>query len=646
MTDELLGYTRTGGLGTATTFLALALGRMGHRVELLHVGTPPETALGAEWARLYAAAGVMIRSLPRSDATVEPSYFTRMRDVELALAADPPDVVITQDLAAPAYTAIRLRHLGLGFDHTLFVVYCHGTRQWITDAARKVRVLPGALGVTVLEQASLELADVVVSPSQYVVDWMRQQGWPLPAAAHVIPHLTRAAATGEPQPRAETTAERVRRVAFFGRLEERKGIRPFIAGVNALPAELLEDLEIEFIGRATPSWTPERVEALLSTRAKLSFETNLDQPEALARLARPGTLAVMPSFEETFGNTVRECLDYGIPFIASDAAAIGELVAPEDRARVLFEPTGRGVEVALRQALAGADALRPARAAFDAEDSLAAWAAVVETPPQRRGHAEAEPPDVDVVVVQRRSDDALARCLAALTRQNYANFGVIVAASGSPDRRLPEINGRVPLVVTYERPTVQDAREAALAAAAAPFVLFLDEDDEPEAELLASLVRAQRVSGADVVSCGVRLRDETRPALHFFHGQPGGLGLVANGYGTVALLRRSLLDELTTRRPVENDADWPLLAGLSVAGARIVSVPAALVTRSARPGTIERQPSDALLVVERLERALPDALRSLARLAAGLAAAANERPAASVRRGRRAVLRRVVRRSP
>ncbi|TMK72728.1 MAG: hypothetical protein E6G50_03470, partial [Actinobacteria bacterium] len=34
--DQILGYFRTGGLGTATTFLALALGRMGHDVEVLH----------------------------------------------------------------------------------------------------------------------------------------------------------------------------------------------------------------------------------------------------------------------------------------------------------------------------------------------------------------------------------------------------------------------------------------------------------------------------------------------------------------------------------------------------------------------------------------------------------------------------------
>jgi glycosyltransferase involved in cell wall biosynthesis len=341
ITDELLGFVRTGGIGTATTYLAVALGRMGHEVELLAVGDPPSAPMAEEWSRLYDNAGVVVRVLPRSGARIEPSYFARMRDVEEVLASDPPDVVITQDLAAPAYTALRMRDLGLGFERTLFVVYCHGGRRWITDMARKVRVLPGAHAITELERASVEIADVVVSPSAYLVEWMRGEGWRLPARTVVIPHLSRSAATGEVEARAEPNGGRVTRIAFFGRLEERKGLKPFAAGLNALPPELLRDVELEFVGGATPGWPPRRIEALLAERTRsalrnISFATDLDQPEAFARLSRPGTLAVMPSLGETFSNAVYECLERGIPFIASDAGAPAELVAPEDRGRVLF----------------------------------------------------------------------------------------------------------------------------------------------------------------------------------------------------------------------------------------------------------------------------------------------------------------------
>lgn len=557
VTDELLGHVRTGGIGTATTYLAVALGRMGHEVELLAVGDPPDMLMAEEWRRLYEQAGVSVRLLARGGTRVEPSYFARMRDVEDALISEPPDIVITQDLAAPAYTALRMRQLGLGFGRTVFVVYCHGGRRWITDMARKARVLPGAHAVTELERSSVEIADVIVSPSEYLLEWMRGEGWRLPARTFVIPHLSRSAATGEVVARAETNGGRVTRIAFFGRLEERKGLKPFAEGLNALPSELLRDVELEFVGGGTPAWPPKRIEALLAERTRralrrVSFATELDQPEAFARLSRPGTLAVMPSLGETFSNAVFECLERGIPFIASDAGAPAELVAPEDRSRVLFEPSANGVASALRRALSNGESLRPARPAFDAASAYGQWAEVVDVRPGDRPGGE----EVDALVVGDSGDVVDDECLALLTK-------------------------------------------------------------------------AQAASDADVVTCGVRLPNGTE---RLFLGEPRGLGVLANHYGTVGVVRRSLVPEGAPSDP------WVLYAQLSLAGATIVSIPRALTAVRSEPGDVDRDPATALLVVQRFEASLPGPLRGLARLAAGLAASST--PPAP----RRNVLRRLLRR--
>ena len=69
--DQALGYFRTGGLGTATTFLALALGRMGHDVEILYFGELPTGDVDPEWTRLYETAGVRIRPLEPVKTSVE-----------------------------------------------------------------------------------------------------------------------------------------------------------------------------------------------------------------------------------------------------------------------------------------------------------------------------------------------------------------------------------------------------------------------------------------------------------------------------------------------------------------------------------------------------------------------------------------------
>jgi glycosyltransferase involved in cell wall biosynthesis len=563
--DELLGYAGN-GIGTTTTFVSLALARMGHGVEVFFAGCTPTGTVDPEWQRLYDDAGVRIREVPRGEQQVEPGHFARSRDVEAALRADPPDVVVVQDLGAPAYTALRLRRLGLAFEGTSFVIFCHGTRQWITDVSRKVRVLPGAHAVTVLERASVELADAVVSPSAYLVDWMRGEGWQLPEQTFVIPHVSRAGATGQPPP-ARAQASRVERVAFFGRLEERKGVRPFVAALNALDPELLERLDVDFIGRPTPPWPVEGVKELLSEQTRralrgLTFETRLDQHEALDRVGRPGTLVVMPSFEENSPNTVYECLENRIPFIASNVAGIRELVAPEDRARVLFEPTADGIAQALRRALADGEALHPARPAFDDAESLRHWEDVLALP------AHPAPPT-----------------------------------------------------------------DAEVQAVGPGWVLLQDDGDVPEPELVETLVRAQQVSGADIVSCGLFV-DGT---VHLFPGEPGALGLLENGYGTVALVRRSLLEGEAT------DARWPLLAKLSVAGARIVAVPRPLVSSAAPPASLQTHPTEALRVLNHFEGALPPNLRFLAELVARTAAETPRPSPPRVRGLARRVVRRLVR---
>ena len=138
-------------------------------------------------------------------------------------------------------------------------------------------------------------------------------------------------------------------------------------------------------------------------------------------------------------------------------------------------------------------------------------------------------------------------------------------------------------------------------------MLVVAEHDEPDPHLDDTLRRAQAASGADVVTCGLRVGTSER----LFLGDPGGLGLVENQYGAAALVRRSLVAD-------EYEPMWPLLARLATGGARVVSIPRALVERRD-----ERAPSptEALAVAQRFEERLPSALRSLARLTVGLAAA-------------------------
>jgi glycosyltransferase involved in cell wall biosynthesis len=542
---ELRGFRPVGGMGTATTFLALALARCGHAVEILLGKHSPE-AIDPHWAGVYHEAGIEIRPAPQSPELVHPWHFDYPRSVELGLEANPPDVVIAHDFGAPAYSALRLRQAGLAFEDTLFVVFCHGPRRYVVDLSPTVPLgdLQTVLAVGVLEQRAIELADVVVSPSAYLLEWMRRRGWKVPDRSRVIPYFTASEATGEPvAPAARLVPDPLRRLAFFGRVDEKKGLRIFADALNALDSEQIRDLEVEFVGGTTKTWPQERAEALLSdqTRSALrgvTFVTGLDQPQALARLSHAGTLVVMPSLQENSPNTVYECLEHEIPFIASDVGGVPELIHPDDRERVLFEPTAEAVAARLGDVLADGNVPEPVRPTLERSASSELWDEVLVLGPQQR-------------TAGRQDEDE--------------------------------------------------------------FVLY---PDVAGPEVRETLLRLQRATGADVVTCGIRVGD----TVHFFLGDGGGLSALENTYGTVGLVRRSLLGDHDDPSPPPRDTAWPLFARLAAAGARIVSLPAALVEGAIRPGTIQDDPIGALLALQELERVLPGPARGAARLAAGLAA--------------------------
>ena len=180
----------------------VALARMGHRVEVLFAGPPRGQARstrngsGSTTTPACASAYVPHGRQKRGAGALRTQRATSRR---LCAPIRPTSWSCRTSALRPTRLFGSAGSVSRSSD-TSFVVFCHGTRQWITDVSGKVRVLPGAHAVTVLERASVELADAVVSPSAYLVDWMRGEGWHLPEQTFVIPHVSRAGATGEPPP--------------------------------------------------------------------------------------------------------------------------------------------------------------------------------------------------------------------------------------------------------------------------------------------------------------------------------------------------------------------------------------------------------------------------------------------------------------
>jgi glycosyltransferase involved in cell wall biosynthesis len=518
---------------------------------------------------------------------VSPSFLAPTCEVLHALRQDSPDVVVADDWRGLAFAALQARQTDLALTETAFVVNCHGPGRVLTEFAQKVPDTAERFGEDVTERGSIALADAVVSPTAWLLGWMRAHGWPEPPSPRVIPYVRQSAVLDDLP--GQSPGGRIRRIAFFGQLREGKGIRIFLAALESLDPVLLDGLELVFLGSARGRWSAANVAAALAPSvhqrlADVRFETGLDREAALAVLREPGTLAVMPSLLDNAPNTVSECIEHRIPFLSTNVGGIPELVAEQDRGRVLCAPTAAAVATSLAAALTVADGPAPARPAREPQESVTGWIDLVESvgPATRRTSRAA----TRVAIVAGEASAERAHVLAAATES--AEVEVVVAES----------------------------RRAGFERTVADWIVFLDEDDDPSDRLVDAFVAAQAASDADVVTAAVRPADHP-DGIRMFLGDPGSLGLLENHYGVLAFLR----SDIVAGQPMhDDDADpeWPLLARIALAGCRIVAIPEALSTHTGAPGRAGDVPGEGLAVLEAFEERPP---RDLPQLAATLGAA-------------------------
>jgi glycosyltransferase involved in cell wall biosynthesis len=360
------------------------------------------------------------------------------------LLEHPFDVVHVNDCTGDASLALAAKALGTAYRDALFVLALHSPSQWVLELNE---VLPTSLLLTAYnyaERLSVRCADVVWSPSRYMLGWARDHGFELPRQTFVQQYSLPGA---EGLAEVEHDGRRAvpREIVFFGRLEERKGLRMFCNALQLMAGEIAaRGVSVTFLGKVQFCGGVPADEYIARRAADWPFavrlKTDLDQPEALSYLRGRNRLAVMPSPQDNSPCTVYEALCWGIPFLAARAGGIPELVAEEDADEVLFDPSSDALGAALARVLEqGARVARPAVAQAETRRALVAlherWEQLRPAPapaaPQPRRWAAA--------VVDHRAGDDLQATLASLTACPWIREVLVLDRAGDGaggDRRV------------------------------------------------------------------------------------------------------------------------------------------------------------------------------------------------------------------
>ncbi len=187
----------------------------------------------------------------------------------------------------------------------------------------------------------LGAADAVAVLSPGIRDWLAARGVPA-ARLWVVPN-----GVPVPAPRVAPTAEPPLRLLVVGSVEPRKGVQDLIAALRGCPPAVRSGLQVRWIG-------PEqgRLGAWQARAAGLPITfTGAAPPDAVQEALRTAHALLLPSRREGLPFALLEAMAVGVPVLATDTGAIGELL--EGGAGVVVPPAAPAAITAALQTWVG-----------------------------------------------------------------------------------------------------------------------------------------------------------------------------------------------------------------------------------------------------------------------------------------------------
>ncbi|MGD0812468.1 MAG: glycosyltransferase [Verrucomicrobiota bacterium] len=381
---EFIGLTRHSSTGVAYTALGQALVAAGHHVTCLFLGAKDSSPNAWEqWVEKYKRDGLTLIAVPRlhDSRMVAPLHLIKSYETYHWLKRnDRFDIIHFPDRQGPGYHTLTAKHHGLAFGRTTICVGLHSMSAWLKAVDQDYVKDSAEADTEFMERRTVALADAVVSPSQYLLNWVSRQQWELPRQCHVQPNiLPQYARSAEPP--ATAHCREIDELVYFGTLETRKGVILFCDALDAIPTAISKRIRIvTFLGtESIVDGVPARTYVQKRAQRWLfpsQIITGHDTNRTMEYLRQKNRLAVIPSLLENSPYRVLECLVAGTVFVASRVGGTPELIAPDDVDKVCFEPTAGALCAVLCTALT--EGLRPARALVDTRDNEQAWIALHE----------------------------------------------------------------------------------------------------------------------------------------------------------------------------------------------------------------------------------------------------------------------------
>jgi O-antigen biosynthesis protein len=650
---DIFGPVNNGGIGTAYAALAGALVRAGNEVTILYPdGMHSATEPISHWINYYRERNIQFVPLPEAAKPIYPnmkkvhirkSYgvFQWLKEHQALF-----DLVHFVEWGGIGYYSLLAKHQGLAFSDTNLAVCTRSPTSWCIEGNREYINRKDSLEIDFMERECVRLADVLISPSQYMLRWLSKRGWQLPQHCYVQPNVLPEEPPVMDYNQLQTLA--VNELVFFGRLEIRKGLALFCDAIDKSSLREREDLLITFLGKgaligSTPANDYIRSRAR-RWRCRNGIVSDKNRHEAVDYLLGSGRAAVIPSLMDNTPNTVLECLSRKIPFVASEVGGTTELIAEEDRARVCFKPKIDALTEKLDLILK--EGLRPSKPRLHFADNERAWMQWHQTQlkkpePQRVNQISVENKIfVSVCLTHFNRPRHLARALESIRRQDYPHFELVLVDDGSSEdeavhflnRIEPEFLERNWKLIRQKNQYLGAARNNASHYARGEYLLFMDDDNIAEPDEISTFVAVAERTGADILTCAMNIFKEIGQNISNlkyegvwpFLGPAAAVGALSNRFGDAnSMIRKSTFEKLggfLEDREMTSQ-DWEFFARAVLHGHHLETIPIPLYSYRVCPLAMLRSGDSAFSqwrVLQTYQRVCPVELQNLLGLLGGM----------------------------
>lgn len=588
VTPDIVGPIKNGGIGTYAFNLTKLLHESGHELTIVFTSVPEKHA-DPNWREWFDERSIQFYSfeeLPEiPNVPINPHwewFMERSWRIYSWLKNEDFDLVHFQDWGANGFYSIQAKSTGLAFSTTRLCVTLHSPTQWCTQGmAEWPESAFRDLRLNYCEQFCAEYADHTISPSQHMLDWIRDEGWVPRHDNQVLQNPFFASFTRE-----EPGNPDLSHIIFFGRLEFRKGVSVLCAALNRYYQEEKNPVikKVTFIGKEmkideVPS--KDYIKRELENIAGLEVEilTSLDTFGCLDYIRDANGIVIIPSLLDNFPYTLVECITQGIPLFCSDFGGMAEICDPKK----LFSPNALDLTRIFHSFRDGWVASAHKFDADDANRRILEWHNNLEETPCIR-QIKRPHPRISVVISYYNHAPYLQNTLDCLLDNNLEDSEVVVINDGSTNAEArtvfqqlskdPRYASFIFLDETINR-GLGGARNFAIKRTTGDWLLFHDSDNCAQPFMLDDFRRAISVSDADVITCHYQsftgeFNDESkcRPYNYFRpYGNFTAIGLFENIFGDAnfAVRKRTFLElgGFTEERNVYEDWNFLVKAAMN-----------------------------------------------------------------------------------